>query len=137
MNRLKNCDLVFADPDNGIAPGGLKLTCSRAGKSVFVAEIKALTDDQRAIVVYHHQSRRKGGHLKEILYLAQRLDASGLQVSGVLRAKPWSPRAFFILNGDAELCTRARDVAKVWGSLMSWYPSKMLQQCGNRTGLEK
>jgi len=118
---LEGCDLVFLDPDNGIAPEGLRPTRRCAGKSVFVQEISTLTENQRAIVVYHHQSRRQGGHLNEIRYLAQLLVAGGLRVSGVLRAKPWSPRAFFILNGDEQLCERANETASAWGNLMSWH----------------
>ncbi len=122
QNKFKDCDLIFLDPDNGIAPERLKLTRRLAGKSVTIAEIKALEAHNRAIVVYHHQTRFRGGHRSEIHDLAARLKSSGLHVSGALRANPWSPRVFFILNGDAELNNRARTVAEHWHPRISWHP---------------
>src|SRR6185437_5581613 len=95
--RLKDCDLIFLDPDNGIAPERLRLTHRLAGKSVTIGELKELQEGDRAMVVYHHHTRYRGGHHSEIRDLAARLRNSGLHVSGALRAKSWSPRAFFIL----------------------------------------
>ena len=119
--RLKNCDLVFLDPDNGIAPEGLRLTRRRAGKSVTIEDIATLTQSDRTIVIYHHQTHRNGGHLKELRYLAKRLRENRFQVSGALRAKPWSPRAFFILNGNNELEVRAEGISATWGHWISWH----------------
>jgi hypothetical protein len=118
--KLQGCDLVFLDPDNGIAPEGLRLTQRRAGKSVAIEEMAALQKSNRTMVVYHHQTRRRGGHRSEIGDLATRLTKSRLRVSGALRAKPWSPRVFFILNGDEEILRRAESIADVWEDRMEW-----------------
>ena len=121
-SKLKDCNLLFLDPDNGVASEGLRLTQRRAGKSVTIEEVEALQGDSRAMVVYHHQTRRQGGHLNEIDSLALGLRERGLHVSGALRAKPWSPRVFFILNGDQELLDRAKNIAEIWGNWISWIP---------------
>ncbi len=121
-SKLKDCNLLFLDPDNGLAPEGLRLTQRRAGKSVMIEEVKALQGNSRPMVLYHHQTRRRGGHLDEIDALAIQLRKRGLHVSGALRAKPWSPRVFFILNGDSELLDRAKNIAEIWGSWISWIP---------------
>jgi hypothetical protein len=123
---ITDCTLVFLDPDNGIAPEGLKLSQRRAGKSVTIEEIKALQKSGRAVVVYHHQTRLKGGHLSEIEMVAKRLRARGLHVSGALRANPWSPRAFFILNGDKTLHDRAQGLAHMWKDRITWHPEAEL-----------
>lgn len=125
--KLQDSNLVFLDPDNGIAPERLRLTRHRAGKSVTIEEINALQENNRAMVVYHHQTRCKGGHLCEIYDLAKRLRKSGLYVSGALRAKPWSPRVFFILNGDKELHDRAKSIAERWEDWISWDPMSKSQ----------
>ncbi len=123
-SRLKGSNLVFLDPDNGIAPTGLRLTRRSAGKSVMIEEIMALREEGRAFVVYHHQSRRPGvTHLDEIHSLSTRLSASGLQVTGALRAKPWSPRVFFIVSGGEDLRERAMSVAELWGDKITWHPA--------------
>lgn len=120
--KLKDCNLVFLDPDNGIAPEGLRLTQRRAGKSVMIEEMTALQESNRTMVVYHHQTRCPGGHISEICGLATRLRKNGFHVSGALRAKPWAPRVFFILNGDNELCDRAKRIAELWKNHISWHP---------------
>ena len=120
--KFKDCNLVFLDPDNGIASARIKLTQRRAGKSVTLEEMRGLKENNRAMVVYHHQTRFQGGHLSEINHLAARLRESGLHVSGVLRARPWRPRVFLILNGDKELHDRAKSVAERWENQISWVP---------------
>jgi hypothetical protein len=39
-----------------------------------------------------------------------------------LRASPYSPRAFFLLNADDETRDRAAVLANRWDGLISWYP---------------
>ena len=121
QGRFKDRDLLFFDPDNGIASEGLRPTQRRAGKSAFIGEIKELKESHRAIVIYHHHSMFKGGHEAALRSLAGRLNEGGFRVSGALRAKPWSPRAFFILDGDDELCTRAKDIEKNWDGWIKWH----------------
>jgi hypothetical protein len=120
--KLKGCNFLFVDPDNGIASERLKLTHRRAGKSVAIEEITELKRDARTIVVYHHQTRFAGGHQSEIRHLANRLAGAGLKVSGALRAKPWVARAFFILNGGIETRDRAERIAECWKGKISWHP---------------
>jgi hypothetical protein len=119
---LKDCNLVFLDPDNGIAPEGLGTGRRVAGKSVTIEEIKTLQESTRAMVIYHHQTHFPGGHWFEICNVASRLRKSGLHVSGALRAKAWSARVFFILNGDRELHDRAKSIAELWKNWISWHP---------------
>lgn len=114
-----NCNLLFLDPDNGIASDKLRLTCRRAGKCVTIKELQELTEQNCAIVVYHHQTRYPGGHFQEIENLRNRLKDAGLRTTAVLRAKPWSPRLFFILNGDGELLERAERIAQSWPDRIS------------------
>jgi hypothetical protein len=127
--QFKKCDLVFLDPDNGIAPNGLKETHKRAGKSVFISDIKELKESNQAMVVYHHLTRRKGGHKLELRHFAEKLRDSGFEVLGALRARPWSPRAFFILGADDrlwndELCNRAQRISESWAGHIDWHPDE-------------
>ena len=64
-------------------------------------------DHERCLVVYHHQSRRKGGHQCEIVYCAERLRASGFATVDALRAKPYLPACIFcsmrrLMLGDGQ-----------------------------------
>ena len=118
---LESADLLFVDPDNGIAPFGLKLTRRSAGKSILMEEIVALRRSGRTVVVYHHQTRRKGGHVDELRYLAERLADAGCRVAGVLRASPWSPRAFFLIDADTDIMQRAQALSAQWNGLIAWH----------------
>lgn len=122
--RLHACDLVFVDPDNGIAPARYSPGARKSGKSVTLAELVALASRGRPLLVYHHHTRFKGGHQAEIESLARQFANVGFHHVLALRAKPYSPRAFFLLNGDNELRERARRFARVWeGDVTSWESS--------------
>ena len=81
-------DLFFVDPDNGLEPAGYSHGSAKAGKSVLLSELRELARPGRCLIVYHHHSRRKGGHQCEIMYRAERLRAAGFATVDALRAKP-------------------------------------------------
>lgn len=121
VRAVQACDLVFLDPDNGIATRALRVTRRVAGKSVMIDELKMFLRRDRALIVYHHHTHHKSGHTVELGMLANRLLAAGLPVVGALRAKPWSPRAFVIINGDTTLRTLAEQVADRWRPRITWH----------------
>jgi hypothetical protein len=87
-----------------------------------LSEIAPLRRPDRTIVVYHHQTRRKGGHMEELRHLGSRLSDTGANVAGALRASPWSPRAFFLLDADAGAVEKAKGIAATWANLVAWHP---------------
>ena len=110
---LEDCDLVFADPDNGIVDDADR----RKGRKVFgkqmpLAEVQALAQGRTA-VVYHHNTRRKGGHDAEVDHWMAEIGAPTLAV----RAKAYSCRTFFIINPDDEIAGRARTFCARWKPL--------------------
>jgi len=120
--RVEDADLVFVDPDNGLAPTGYSCKSSKAGKSVTVSEIRELARPGRCLIVYHHQTRRKGGHHAEIEHWADRLRASGFGRVDALRAKPYSPRVYFLLDAPTDVRRRAELIASGWRGLITWHP---------------
>lgn len=100
------CDLVFADPDNGIAD---KVTPKHIGMD----EIRALRRDGRALLVYHHQTRLKGGARDEARDLARRL---GIKQVDVIRMKSYSSRFYFLLDGNDDLRSKLHAFAEKWKS---------------------
>lgn len=73
QHTLDGADLVFLDPDNGLEPESHSLGSTKAGKSILLSELRALARPGRCLIVYHHQTRRKGGHVVDIEHLADRL----------------------------------------------------------------
>lgn len=119
--QLAAADIVFVDPDNGLEPNGLRPGSSASAKSVLVRELRELADPQRCLIVYHHHTRRNGGHQAEMEHWVDRLRESGFRTADALRAKPYSPRVFFLLDAPEDVRQRASDVEVRWSGLISWH----------------
>lgn len=99
MGDLDGCDLVFADPDNGLTDDNDRRK-GRAtfGKSLPISEALRLSEG-RAAVIYHHNTRRAGGHDAEVDHWMSVLGAPCLAV----RARAYNCRTFFIVNPDPRM----------------------------------
>ena len=110
QSELRDCDLVFADPDNGLFPDEqFKPSQKVNAKRIPLCEAKKLSKD-RAAVIYHHNTRRKGGHLVEIRGWMEKLPGCTF----AFRFRRWSPRTFFIFNPDDEIRNRLIEFARRW-----------------------
>ena len=109
--QLVDCTLVFADPDNGLVPDDrFQPTWEVSTKGIPIVEAKALAEGRTA-VIYHHNSMRPGGQLKEIQWLKDQLPAGTM-------AYYWrrvSNRTFFIINPDEQIRRRLLEFEKQWG----------------------
>lgn len=136
-DRVSGCDLVFLDPDNGLEPASYSVSAASGGKSVSIEQLRSLSIPGRVLVVYHHQTRMKGGHLAEIDHWTQRLRREAFHTVDVIRARSYSPRAFFLLNAPEDMRDRAAKLAAHWGDRMSWHPgptkvTELQQQSGGQ-----
>ena len=111
-NRLSATDVVFADPDNGLVlddgfrPEQKK---NKSEKRIPLDEVNMLARG-RSAVVYHHNSRHRGGHRLEIGDWMGRLP--GCTYAYYWRR--WSPRTFFVINADEEIERGLRRFAEIW-----------------------
>ncbi|MCY3820761.1 MAG: hypothetical protein OXH52_15610 [Gammaproteobacteria bacterium] len=109
-NQVAHCDVVFADPDNGlVSDTRFRPERKEDAKRIPLAEATALGEGRTAII-YHHNSRRVGGHLLEVRYWMKRLP--GCSIAYYWR--PWSNRTFFVVNADAEVARQLERFAKRW-----------------------
>lgn len=107
---LKDCDLIFADPDNGLVDDAReRRNRKNFGKRVPVSETRMLAQN-RTVVVYHHNSRFRGGHDAEVDHWISELGLDALAV----RATAYTCRTFFILNPDEEIKERVRSFCYRW-----------------------
>lgn len=110
LRSLHGCELVFADPDNGLTddnPG--RRSSLTFGKQLPLQEALALAEG-RSAVIYHHNSRFKGGHDSEVDHWRRLLGSQTLAV----RANAYSCRTFLILNPTAQLAQRAEAFCTRW-----------------------
>jgi len=96
------------------------------GKSVSLDALTALRQSGRALVVYHHHTRQPGGHAAELGRWADRLRARGFDRVDALRASPYSPRAFFLLDANDEMRAAAAALAGRWHGMISWHANPTL-----------
>ncbi len=113
IENLADCDLVFADPDNGIVDDGdWRKGSAKFGKQMPLDEIRALARG-RCAVIYHHNTRRAGGHDAEVEFWLREINLPGLAV----RATAYSPRTFFVLNPDSQTEKLVHDFCDRWRDL--------------------
>jgi hypothetical protein len=121
-SQLATCDLVFVDPDNGLETSRFSPAARRCAKCVSLAELIALATPGRTLLVYHHQTRRVGGHEAELAHWGARLQSAGFTLVDAIRAPRYSPRAFFLLNAPEPMRDRARALCDAWDGVLEWRP---------------
>ena len=92
-----DCDLVFFDPDNGVASDSMRPGRSDL-KHVFIEDLAAFYAREQSLVVYHHFGRQ-GSHEAQARQLQVRL-AVGLGLTTppvILRWTAFSARAFAVV----------------------------------------
>jgi hypothetical protein len=119
QRTLKQANLLFLDPDNGLEPAGYRPAALKSGKSITLAELRALTRPGRCLIVYHHQSRRRDGHYAEMEHCFARLRANGFATVDALRARPYSPRLYFLLDAPTDVRHRAKAIERHWEGLIT------------------
>lgn len=113
MENLSPCDLVFADPDNGIIDDeDRRKGRAKFGKQMPLSEVQELAQG-RCAVIYHHNTRRRGGHDAEVDHWLGEVGMPGMAV----RATAYSPRTFFALNPSEEIETRVNEFCHQWAAL--------------------
>lgn len=113
LEKLSPCDVVFADPDNGIIDDNdQRKGRAKFGKQMPLSEVQTLAHG-RCAVIYHHNTRRRGGHDAEVDHWLGEIGMPGLAV----RATAYSPRTFFVLNPDGDIEGRVREFCQRWTGL--------------------
>jgi hypothetical protein len=110
----RGCDVVFADPDNGLETG-IPRTRVNGPKFAYFDELAPYLDRGQSLVVYHHLNRERGTTWESLVL--KRLSQVGerLAESFVLLYRPFVGRAFFVVPSEAHkeiLCERAERVAR-------------------------
>lgn len=102
ISDLERAEIVFADPDNGLREDeNYRHSSRKAWKSIPEGEALKFAAN-RSAVIYHHNTRRPGGHEREIAYWMERLGADF-----AVRMRARSARTFFVINASDEHLRRA------------------------------
>lgn len=94
LESLSKADIVFADPDNGLCETTkFKYGNKKNWKRLPLNEAHDLSK-KRTAIIYHHNSRFKGGHVEEIKYWLNQFVSNSFAV----RYRAYSSRTFFVIN---------------------------------------
>lgn len=80
------CDLVFVDPDNGLAPKSVGPLSTRAPKFVFLGELQRGLRPDQSLVTYHHLGRNGTAAAQAQRHL------TALREAFPVHAEPWAVR---------------------------------------------
>ena len=109
-DTLSDCDIVFADPDNGLCHDRDFIPEMRDyWKRIPLREALDLADGRPA-VIYHHNSRFQGGHPAEIEHWLGHLPEG----SYAWWCRSYSPRTFFVINADDAVAQNLREFVGKW-----------------------
>lgn len=106
---LKSCDLVFCDPDNGIARAAMDAAARPSMKHVLPREIHALLDAGQSLVLYHHLDR-SAPHDAQARRLARHWERErpDLALVSALRYRRGSSRLYLLLAQPGHAAALAR-----------------------------
>jgi len=120
LSDLAEADIVFADPDNGVREvEKYRFGRRRDWKSIPESEARELGTGRTA-VIYHHNTRRRGGHEREIQYWMAKLEADF-----AVRMRAYSARTYFVLNASVDHQERARSWCARFGSKYQFVKSEL------------
>lgn len=132
LSELKDCTVVFADPDNGLCEDrDFEIADRRAWKKLPLSEAQVLAAG-RTGVFYHHNTRWPGGHAKEIQHWLRLLGKGAI-------AMYWrrvSNRTFFIANPTEEILLRAQEFAVKWSPHFELHRLPMRQLAPEQRALD-
>ncbi len=117
MEKLKDVDLVFADPDNGLSQN-IEIKKKGSQKYILPCEIEAYFQDKKDIVYYHHRPRKNEEEWMKDKKIMEKL--SGAKLLAV-SAHRWVNRAYiFVIHEERYEKYKAlidSFLASEWGTL--------------------
>lgn len=112
---VKDCDLVFVDPDNGFEVATHEYGSARGAKYVFYREVKQLlADGGRSVIVYQHARRSQTVEAMYEQIVRDLREHGGLPPDVqpfALRWSPWSARIFIVIPANRDEERKLRQLA--------------------------
>jgi hypothetical protein len=108
QRTVEGCDLVFGDMDNGFEWSTLSPKC------IARVEARELMKGGRAVLLYHHQTRRKGGAKADYRHFVKWLFEAGARTVEGVRLSPYTSRFYLLANGDRALSGALQTFVEKW-----------------------
>jgi hypothetical protein len=131
VTAMDACDVVFADPDNGIRPSGHPTPRHRAkaDKHAYLDELAPYTDRGQSLIIYQHADRTAPVDVQAARRLAEVDDELGVRPLAAVRASRGSCRLFLVLPAAAHRDHFAERLDALerseWGRELAVYRSRL------------
>jgi hypothetical protein len=108
LETLAGADLVFMDPDNGLTRQPASLIAGNWAKYVAPEEVTPYLRGGKSLVIYHHQTREKGGLAVTIPEKFALLRSLGCETPWAFVFRRVSVRIYFVVPSPAHVETLLR-----------------------------
>ena len=110
MAQLGGCDIVYADPDNGLYPDERYNAANQEHwKRLPLTEAQQIAE-KRTAILYHHNTRFPGGNRAEIRHWMDQLPTG----TYAYYWRRYGNRTFFVVNPDQQTIDRLERFAELW-----------------------
>jgi hypothetical protein len=118
LRSSQNADLVFLDPDNGLAGSSVSYSSARAGKYAFLEELGAFTERSQSVLLYQHHHRQSSTQ-KQITDMLERLRPYGAPNTRVFSFtfRRGSVRTFYLIPAQTHVGVLGHNIARLRDSL--------------------
>jgi len=103
LEVLSPAEIVFMDPDNGLPGPSVHSGATKGPKYLFPDELKPYRQRGQSLVVYHHQTREKGGLATTVPQKFQILHSLGFEQAWALVFRRVSVGVYFILPAPSHV----------------------------------
>jgi len=101
LKKLKKCDIVFLDPDNGLLCDSVKMGSPQSVKYTYYSEVSDYLAQNKTVIIYNHRSRKKEGmYFNEIIEKLCRKTGAERDLIQVVTFRRFSVRDYFIISKD-------------------------------------
>jgi hypothetical protein len=101
LEALAEAEIVFMDPDNGFPGRSAHVAASNGSKHVFPNELEPYLRRGQSLIVYHHQTRERGGLAVTLPEKFEMLQSLGFGRAWAFVFRRVSVRVYFVLPAHA------------------------------------
>jgi hypothetical protein len=101
MNVSESADLVFLDPDNGLAGVSVPYSSTRAAKYAFLEEVQKFVERRQSILIYQHHHRQTSTQAQVTLALERQrsIVTPGINIFS-FTFRRGSVRSFYLMSAN-------------------------------------
>jgi len=97
LGTTANCELIFVDPDNGLAPPSAGQHTQRGPKYTYFGDLRPITARGQSLVIYHHLDRSGTSEEQALRRVAQIREELQAERVFALKFNRVSPRFYFVV----------------------------------------